>query len=78
MQRVYGVIDDETFHRMNKAVDETKSSRAQWIGEAIMRFSQRSVTNLKKAIYVVDVLKGENFIKYKVRIISAMMQPIFI
>jgi chromosome segregation ATPase len=36
MQRVYGVIDDETFHRMNKAVDETKSSRAQWIGEAII------------------------------------------
>ena len=36
MQRVYGVINDETFHRMNKAADETKSSRAQWIGEAII------------------------------------------
>src|SRR5271157_2177053 len=41
MQRVYGVIDDETFHRMNEAVDETKSSRAQWIGEAIIEKLQR-------------------------------------
>ena len=41
MQRVYGVIDDETFHRMNNAVDETKSSRAQWIGEAIIEKLQR-------------------------------------
>ena len=35
MQRVYGVIDDEVFHRMNEAVDETGQSRAQWIGAAI-------------------------------------------
>jgi chromosome segregation ATPase len=41
MQRVYGVVDDEIFHRMNKAVDETESSRAQWIGEAIIEKLQR-------------------------------------
>jgi len=41
MQRVYGVIDDEVFHRMNKAVDETGQSRAQWIGAAITEKLQR-------------------------------------
>ena len=41
MQRVYGVIDDEVFHRMNKAVDETDKSRAQWIGVAITEKLQR-------------------------------------
>jgi chromosome segregation ATPase len=35
MQRVYGVIDDEVFHRMNNAVDEASLSRAAWIGAAI-------------------------------------------
>jgi len=46
MQRVYGVIDDETFHRMNTAVDETKSSRAQWIGEAIIEKLQHIKSGL--------------------------------
>ena len=41
MQRVYVVIDDEEFHRMNEAVDETGKSRAQWIGEAISEKLQR-------------------------------------
>jgi len=41
MQRVYGVIDDEVFHRMNAAVDETDVSRAQWIGGAIIEKLQR-------------------------------------
>jgi len=41
MQRVYGVIDDEVFHRMNKAVDEADLSRAQWIGAAIIEKLQR-------------------------------------
>jgi chromosome segregation ATPase len=41
MQRVYGVIDDEVFHQMGEAVDESKSSRAQWIGEAIIEKLRR-------------------------------------
>lgn len=41
MQRVYGVIDDEVFHRMNNAVDETSLSRAAWIGTAITEKLQR-------------------------------------
>ena len=44
MQRVYGVIDDEVFHRMGGAVDESKSSRAQWIGEAIIEKLRRRET----------------------------------
>lgn len=44
MQRVYGVIDDEVFHRMGGAVDESKSSRAQWIGEAIIERLRRGDT----------------------------------
>jgi predicted nuclease with TOPRIM domain len=41
MQRVYGVIDDEVFHRMGEVVDESKVSRAQWIGEAIIEKLKR-------------------------------------
>ena len=41
MQRVYGVIDDEVFHRMNNAVEEIGLSRAQWIGVAITEKLQR-------------------------------------
>ncbi len=41
MQRVYGVIDDEIFHQMGEAVDESKMSRAQWIGEAIIEKLRR-------------------------------------
>jgi chromosome segregation ATPase len=44
MQRVYGVIDDEIFHQMGGAVDESKLSRAQWIGEAIIEKLRRGET----------------------------------
>jgi len=58
MQRVYGVIDDDTFHRMNKAVDESKSSRAQWIGEAIIEKLQP-----KSSTPDLDVMKQNDEVR---------------